>query len=77
MLEQIASLEGAAEHLPPGRESSVVRTKLQEARLAELERLRTSGAFDRDRAALDDAMSTMETALARGRQLGLEAILSR
>jgi hypothetical protein len=72
MLEQIARLEGASEQLPPTREASVVRTKLQEARLAELERLRCgSGAIDAD------VMRSMNDGLARGRQEGLEAILSQ
>jgi hypothetical protein len=65
MLEHIAELEGAAETLPGGREAATVRTKLQEARLAEMERLRVSG-----RADLDDGRAMLETvghALGHGR----------
>jgi len=70
MLERIAELEGAAEHLPPGREASVVRTKLQEARLAELERLRTRTADDAS--IFHDALAAMDAALDRGRRLGAD-----
>lgn len=62
-------LEGAAQLLPPSREASTVRTKLQEARLAEFERLRTTGVFDdggRD-ITLRAAYDAMEAALVRGR----------
>lgn len=68
MLERIAELEGAAEHLPPGREASVVRTKLQEARLAELERLR--GRLEPPD--LSGAMAAMAQALDRGRRAGAD-----
>jgi hypothetical protein len=74
MLTEIALLEGMAENLAPTREASVVRTKLQEARLAEFERLRTSGQFDDDGRdmALREAYDSMETALVDGRRRGIE-----
>lgn len=63
MLERISELEGAAELLPPGREASIVRSKLQEARLAELERLRGTTGVD-----AREALDVVDAALARGRR---------
>jgi hypothetical protein len=75
VIEMVAELEGRAEHLPPGRESALVRSKLQEARLAEFERLRKTVGGDVD--LMREVLGIVEQALDRGRAEGIEMVLRR